>query len=102
MESDPCVFYNKDEGSIIVVYVDDLILITRSKSDMTKLKDLIAKTYKVRDLGALSFYLGIRFTRDRAARTISMNMAAYLDRLLKEYHLTDAPTEPSPLPKTDT
>ena len=99
LDADPCVFIHKSNGSIIVVYVDDLILITRSVAEMTRLKALIAGRYKVRDLGALSYYLGIRFTRDRIRKTISMSMEAYFDRLTQEYHLTDAPSEEYPLPK---
>ena len=81
LNTDPCVFIHKSNGSIIVVYVDDLILITRSVAEMTRLKALIAGRYKVRDLGALSYYLGIRFTRDRIHKPISMSMEAYFDHL---------------------
>lgn len=99
LDADPCVFTHTN-GSIIIVYVDDLILITRTKDEMAQLKELITKRYKVRDLGALSFYLGIRFTRERKAKTISLSMAAYIDRITKEYHMDNAPFADSPLPRT--
>ena len=99
IEADPCVFVNKVTNAIIVVYVDDLILITRDVPAIKKLKEQLLKRYKARDLGPVGFYLGIRILRDRSNRSISLSMDSYVDRVVEEYHLTDAPKADTPLPK---
>jgi hypothetical protein len=99
-EADPCVFVNPLTKAIIVVYVDDLILITRNTASMNDLKEKLLRRYKARDLGPIGFYLGIRILRDRPNRSLSMTMDSYVDRLVEEYHLTDAPKADNPLPKT--
>lgn len=100
IEADPCVFVNLSTKAIIVVYVDDLILITRDTASMNDLRTKLLRRYKARDLGPVGFYLGIRILRDRPNRSLSITMDSYVDRLVEEYHLTDAPKADNPLPKT--
>jgi hypothetical protein len=100
IEADPCVFVNSTTNAIIVVYVDDLILITRNKASMQKLKEQLLKRYKCRDLRLVGFYLGIRVLRDRPNRSISLSIDSYIDRVVEEYHLTNATLVDTPLPKS--
>jgi hypothetical protein len=44
---------------LVGVYVDDLIIIGSSAAEITKFKQEMMKLFKMSDLGALSFYLGI-------------------------------------------
>lgn len=100
IEADPCVFVNATSGSIIVVYVDDLILITKDKPTMTQLKKHLFRRYKARDLGHIGFYLGIRVLRNRLNRSISLTMDSYVDRVVEDYHLSDSASADTPLPKS--
>jgi hypothetical protein len=99
IEADPCVFVNK-ENAIVVVYVDDLILITKDIASIKELKARLSNRYKARDLGPIGFYLGIRIHRDRPNRSISLTMDSYIERVVEEYHLTDALAADTPLPKS--
>jgi hypothetical protein len=98
IEADPCVFIHQATKEIIVVYVDDLILVTKNKKSMEILKKKLLKRYKARDLGPIGYYLGIRVVRDRCERSIKLSMEAYVERLVTEYHLDDAPISYTPLP----
>jgi hypothetical protein len=89
-KADPCVFVNLSTKAIIVVYVDDLILITRDTALINNLKAKLLRRYKARDLRPVGFYLGIRILQDRPNRSLSMTMDGYVNRLVEEYHLTDA------------
>jgi hypothetical protein len=97
IEADPCVFVNPATNAKIVVYVDDLILITRDAPAMAVLKAELLRCYKARDLGPIGFYFGIR---DRPNRLLSMTMNCYVDRLVEDYQLADAPKATNPLPKS--
>jgi hypothetical protein len=67
---------------------------------MKELKARLFNRYKVRDLGPIGFYLGIRIYRDRPNRFISLTIDSYIDRVVEEYHLTNAPPADTPLPKS--
>jgi hypothetical protein len=99
IKADPCVFVNLLTNSIIVVYVNNLILITRGKASITQLKEQLLKRYKSRNLGLVRFYLGIRVLRNRPNRSISLSIDSYVDRIVKEYYLTDSLPANTPLPK---
>ena len=97
IEADHCVFVHRGEGYAIV-YVDEILIITKDKSSMAELKSKLIQRYKSRDLGPEGFYLGIRIVRDRKNRVISLTMDSYFDRLAEEYHLQEAPAVHTPLP----
>jgi hypothetical protein len=63
--ADLCVFVSQQSGQIIIVYVDDLILIGRDIWTIKLLKEALRNKYKVRDLGPIAYYLGIRIIRNR-------------------------------------
>jgi hypothetical protein len=65
---------------------------------MKELKKRLFNRYKARDLGLIRFYLGIRIHWDRAKRSLSLTMDSYIDRVVEEYHLTDAPIADTLLP----
>ena len=63
--SDACVFRNHDSGDIIVIYVDDLIIIGISNSDVDATAKLLGGRFELKELGNINFYLGCRIVRDR-------------------------------------
>ncbi|KAI1590867.1 rve multi-domain protein, partial [Pyrenophora tritici-repentis] len=71
-----------------------------SVSPIVALKSQLLNRYKARDLGPIGFYLGIRILRDRPNRSLSMTMDSYVDRIVDEYHLANAPKADNPLPKS--
>jgi hypothetical protein len=95
IEADPCVFVNSD-GLIILAYVDDLILITRTREEMAALKEQVFSKFKCHDLGPISHYLGIKICRDRRQGTIELSMA-YIDKLGADMKRTSAPRRFHPL-----
>ena len=54
-------------------YVDDGLVAARTAAEADALVDLIASMFKIRALGEPEDFLGIRITRDRAARTITID-----------------------------
>jgi hypothetical protein len=49
----------------------------------------IGAIFKIKDLGDLSQLLGIHITRDRSARTISLDQFKYLRDTLAKYGMTE-------------
>ena len=59
---DPCVFYKWKDGNLIIitVYVDDLILMVDKITDLLDLKADLSERFRMKDLGKLSYCLGLK------------------------------------------
>ena len=84
---------------ILAVYVDDIIVASSSGSRAAWVKSKLFAQYKMTDAGALSWFLGIRITRDRAAGTIVLDQEQYIETVLRRFGMQDSrpvstPAEP--------
>ena len=83
LEHDHCVFVHQN-GIIIAIYVDDLLLLGPDLAKIGQLKKQLSDRFCMRDMGAISWYLGMEVTRDRANRTFFIDQTAFIDRMLKD------------------
>jgi hypothetical protein len=90
LEADPCVFTNPSTGSILLGYVDDIVMITRMKNKMATLKKLIFSKFKCHNMGPMSHYLGSQIRSDRSRRATELSMESYINKLTGNYKRTDA------------
>ena len=89
--SDPCVFVrSQQELEILAVYVDDLILITESKESMNELKVALKKRYKMKDMGELSYILGISVVQDHEKNCVFLHQKHYIEAILRKYKMDNA------------
>jgi hypothetical protein len=97
-EADHGIFFNRIGADIIVlaVHVDDCMLLGSSQKLMDEFKIQMNKTYKISDLGAIHWLLGIKVTRDLPNQTISLSQHAYIDSIILRYNFTDL--KPSAIP----
>ena len=88
--ADPCVFYKwtGSDLSIISVYVDDLILLVDLMSELSEIKRELSSRFKMKDLGPLSYCLGIGVTQGHGWMQIQQRQ--YLINLLERFELKDA------------
>ncbi|CAA7013099.1 unnamed protein product [Microthlaspi erraticum] len=49
----------------LLIYVDDMILTGNSETDLQKFKDYLSSCFKMKDLGALKYFLGIEVARSK-------------------------------------
>ncbi|CAI5462058.1 unnamed protein product [Closterium sp. Yama58-4] len=82
----------------ILVYVDDMILLSDTKADMEQMKQSLQQRLKCKDLGALTHYLGMAITRDRSARTITLSQSHYIGQILEKFDMAQAKPVSNPLP----
>jgi hypothetical protein len=59
LKANLCIFINPVTSSIILAYVNDIVIITRTKDEIAALKKLIFSKFKCHDIGLISYYLGI-------------------------------------------
>jgi hypothetical protein len=81
---------------ILASHVDDCTVTGSSKELVKAFKAEIGSRFKITDLGPISWLLGMRVTRDRDARTISISQEPYIDAILIKYNFAD--TKPVSIP----
>ena len=88
--SDPCLFTKRSRSGklmMIFLFVDDFQVAYDSsdKAEWDELKKKLIDRFKTKDLGASKWILGMRITRDRQARTITMDHELYVTKALEKF-----------------
>ncbi|PLW38782.1 hypothetical protein PCASD_12562 [Puccinia coronata f. sp. avenae] len=98
---DPCLFVHQDPARFCCVYihVDDLVIVG---PDVAFLKTAITNRFEMDDLGDCKWVLGMRVTRDRPNRTITLSQDRYCKEILDEYGMLDCRSIGAPLPTNAT
>jgi hypothetical protein len=81
---------------MIALYVDVIPAACNDATWLASSKAQLGARFKIKDLGDLSQLLGMHITRNRSARTISLDQSKYMRDVLAKYNMTDA--KPSSLP----
>ena len=70
--ADPCIFIKTEESEkiIVAVYVDDLIIATKTNEKMEEVKKSLSSRFKMKDLGRLHHCLGITIEYDETRRCL--------------------------------
>ena len=74
------------EYSIIVIYVDDVILFCKSKKQIEDIKNK-QSVFSIKDLRNLKYFLGIKIHRKCIENLAMMNQQAYIRRLAEKIGL---------------
>ena len=98
--ADPGVFTARIGTDILAlaVHVDDCILTGSSAKLIEEFKQKLNEHYALTDLGPVNYLLGIKVTRNRETRTISLSQSQYIKAILRRFSLSDA--KPSDTPMT--
>jgi len=98
-QADPGVFYLRMEIHIIilVIHVDDCVITGSCARLIATYKAKFNSRYALTDLGPVSWLLGIKVTRNREDRTISLSQTTYINTMLERFALTDAKPYRSPM-----
>ncbi|KAG6537946.1 hypothetical protein ZIOFF_003049 [Zingiber officinale] len=85
----------KDKISVLIVYVDDIILTGDDIEEMSILKASLDKEFEIKDLGQLRNFLGMEIARSR--KDIMMSLRKYILDLLKEIGMSRCRTANTPI-----
>ncbi|CAI7922186.1 unnamed protein product [Closterium sp. NIES-54] len=99
--ADPSLFLRTDTTLLpfyVLVYVDDLVFATADTEALAHVKSELQKRHTCTDLGELTSYLGLRITRDRAQRTITLTQSHMVQEVLQRFGFTYSSPQSTPLP----
>ncbi|CAI7778028.1 unnamed protein product [Closterium sp. NIES-54] len=82
----------------VLVYVDDLVFATADTEALAHVKLELQKRHTCTDLGELTSYLGLRITRDRAQRTITLTQSHMVQQVLQRFGFTYSSPQYTSLP----
>src|SRR3954447_3482679 len=99
LQSDHGVYIRRsdDSVSIIVLYVNDLLLLTNSSESMKKLKTELSNKFAMTDCGEIHQFLGLRILRDRQRKLITVDQHQLTHQILNRFQMTECKSVATPL-----
>ena len=87
-----CVYITIVDGSPIylLLYVDDLVIASKSRDEITTLKKLLSSEFDMKDLGAAKKIPGIQITRDKKSGLLFLSQHNYIKKVLHRFNMHDS------------
>ncbi len=95
INADLSVFAKKE--IILGIYVDDLLLVGASRSEIQNIKDSLQKRFCMMHLGSATYYLGMTVIRDHTNRILRLGKLGYFEQVLRTYGMLDSKPVATPM-----
>lgn len=97
--ADTCLWYliEEEEIALLLIYVDDLLLCTKSQSHSDKVVQILTNKFHVTDMGEISWCLGMRISTSLDRQSISLDLERYILDILTRYDMASLPCLPTPM-----
>jgi hypothetical protein len=89
---DSCVYLKivNDSTIYLLLYVDDMLIAAKDKSEIAKLKAPLNLEFEMKDLGATKKILGVEIIRDRKSGMLYLSHRGYIKKVLRRFNMQDA------------
>ncbi|KAK3128943.1 hypothetical protein QOZ80_6BG0468570 [Eleusine coracana subsp. coracana] len=96
---DSCVYLKTINGSAIylLLYVDDMLIAAKDKSEIAKLKAQLSNEFEMKDLGATKKILGMEIIRERQSGKLYLSQKGYIEKVLRRFNMHNAKPVSTPL-----
>jgi hypothetical protein len=96
---DSCVYIKFVNGSPIylMLYVDDMLIVAKSKKQITTLKAQLSSEFEMKNLGATKKILGMEITRDRKSGLLFLSKHDYINKVLHRFNMPDVKKVTTPI-----
>ena len=97
--ADTCIFVKAEETgeiAIVAMYVDDLIIVTKTNEKMKEIKKSLTSRFKMKDLGELHHCLGITVNYDQSKKCLWLHQKPYILAMLEKFGLSQAKSVSTP------
>jgi hypothetical protein len=96
---DHCVYVRERNGETagITVWVDDLLLFTKTVEEGDELARNLKDEFEVNDIGELKMIIGIEINRERESRSLTISQKNYIRTVLERFELAQANPVAMPL-----
>lgn len=100
LESDTSIFYAPRTGTILAVYVDDIMVMGKDERVCNAVYEELSKHIKMQNLGFPKTFLGLNIERNMSNGTIAINQTGYIHKMLSRFQMTNAKEASTPLPSS--
>ena len=100
---DQCI-YHKVSGSkicFLVLYVDDILLVTNDKGLLHEVKQFLSKNFDMKDMSEASYVIGIKIHRKRSRGILGLSQETYINKVLERFRMKDCSPNAAPIMKGD-
>lgn len=99
-QKEPCIWFKRTSSYLILIgiYVDDLVITGSDSDQLEKISNELGKRFKMKHLGDLREFLGIRATR--TVDSITLDQTTYIEQIVKQFGMTDAANISTPMDAT--
>jgi hypothetical protein len=80
------------------LYVDD-ILLARNDMDSIVTTKWLSSTFEMKDMGEANFVLGVKITRNRSKKFLSLSQGTYIKKILERFHMHNSKPIDTPMEK---
>ena len=96
-QHDPCLYFIPNK-LYVCFWVDDFLILDRDASDKDSFKAAIGAAFKMKDLGAVTRFLGMDVQRDRSRHAVSLTSSQHIDDMLERFGMQDCKPAATGLP----
>ena len=97
-KSDPYIYYQEGDTPLYIgVYVDDIVLAGKDEQIITDVKHQLAVKFDMKDLGELSYFLGISIIQNQEKKTAWIGQPTYTETLLAKMGMSDCNSVKTPI-----
>ena len=82
----------------LLLYVDDMLIASRSMKAVKELKKALSEEFEMKDLGPAQKILGMEICRDRGKGTLHLAQGGYIKKILERFGMDKAKPVETPLP----
>lgn len=82
---------------LVTLYVDDFLIFSNNVLETDKLKAALSSEFKMKDLGCVRKYLGMRINVDKKCNTITVDQQEYIEQLLSKFDMSDCRPVDTPI-----
>ena len=93
--ADPCVYVDRDRCTFVLVYVDDILIISSHKKRERQIKCELSRKFTIKDLGRAKYCLGIKIRQDK--ERLCLSQTGYIRDILLKFGMTDSKPVGTPL-----
>jgi hypothetical protein len=90
-----CKYVDKNTRTFVLIYVDDILIISGNQERERQIKDFLSKTFRIKDFGLAKYCLGIQIEQNE--NEICLSQAGYIREILKRYRMEDCKPVLTPL-----
>ncbi|CAM8921011.1 unnamed protein product [Rhodiola kirilowii] len=81
----------------LLMYVYDILIMSNSELEITKIKKELSSNFDMKDLGIAKKILGINIVRNKPNKMMFLSQSDYIDKVLKRFNMENSKSAAIPL-----